>query len=119
MSKKLDPNQKAFNKVAHHLLKQGCKSLSIGTATRCMYRGANGTRCAIGALIPDRLYSQSMEDSTPHEEIVGNALATLGYTDISFNCALQRIHDDNEPKNWRQALKEFAHKYKLVWPEGL
>ena len=115
---KFSPNQKTFNKVARHLLKQNCKSIMPNTSV-CAYRGENKTRCAIGALIPDRLYSMDLENSTPFCENVRAILSGLGYKDVEFNCSLQKIHDNNDPKNWRVALEEFAEENNLVWPKGL
>lgn len=116
--KKLSANQKAFNKAARHLLKQNCKSMLPNTSI-CAYRGANKTRCAIGALIPDRLYDKSMESSTPYGAKVYDTLASLGYNDIEFNVSLQRVHDNKAPEKWRKALEEFAEERGLVWPKGL
>ena len=45
--------QAAFNKVARHLLRQNAKSTNKDG--ECLYRGPNGLRCAVGALIPRRV----------------------------------------------------------------
>ena len=47
-----------FDKVRDHLLAQNAKSLTYGS---CLYRGPDGTKCAVGCLIPDDLYSSQME----------------------------------------------------------
>ena len=52
--------QQIFNKVATHLLKQNKRSIDKGTDV-CLYRGPNGTKCAVGVLIPDSLYLKTME----------------------------------------------------------
>lgn len=46
--------QEIFNKVVLHLNKQGVKS--VNEDGRCMYRGDNGTMCAVGCLIHDNVY---------------------------------------------------------------
>ena len=51
--------QNIFTSVVHHLQKQGVRSLDNGDA--CAYRGERGRKCAIGAIIPDRLYHEHME----------------------------------------------------------
>jgi hypothetical protein len=56
--------QKIFKKVAIHLLTQGKKSqrkLRFHRNTVCAYRGYNNLKCAIGCLIPDKLYSSDLE----------------------------------------------------------
>src|SRR5882757_207798 len=58
-------NQEAFDIAVLHLLNQahGCMS-SGGTG---QYRGTKGGKSGLGALIPDRLYSSSMEGKTIHQ----------------------------------------------------
>ena len=52
--------QEIFDTIAVHLLKQGVRSVnSYGV---CLYRGPNGLRCAISALIPDELYMPEIEN---------------------------------------------------------
>lgn len=53
-------NQVIFDKVAKHLLTQ--KVQCANSAGNCMYRGPNGLKCAVGALIPDEEYSPLMDD---------------------------------------------------------
>lgn len=51
--------QKLFNRIAEHLRTQGRPALDeFGD---CVYRGPNGLRCAIGAVIPDYKYRRSFE----------------------------------------------------------
>jgi hypothetical protein len=55
-------NQEAFDTAILHLLNQayGC----VSSSGKSQYRGTHGGKNAIGALIPDRLYSNSMEGKT-------------------------------------------------------
>lgn len=46
--------QEIFDKVVNHLRKQGHRSLSEDG--RCLYRGSNGDKCAIGCIISDEDY---------------------------------------------------------------
>ena len=64
-------NQEAFDTAVLHLLNQAhiCKS-SSGMGR---YRGLTGGKNAIGALIPDRLYWNSMEGKTVQQLLVTNA----------------------------------------------
>jgi len=61
-------NQEAFDIAVLHLLNQahGCMSSS----GRGQYRGTRGGKNAIGALIPDRLYWNSMEGKTVQQMLV-------------------------------------------------
>lgn len=53
--------QETFDMVLEHLAKQGGPAVNEKGLRSCLYRGANGTKCAIGALIPDELYHQNVE----------------------------------------------------------
>jgi hypothetical protein len=55
-------NQGAFDTALLHLLNQGHRSVS--SAGRSQLRAPRGGKSAIGALIPDRLYLNSMEGKT-------------------------------------------------------
>lgn len=47
--------QQIFNKVAKHLATQQVQSRGRAGG-KCMYRGRNGTSCAVGCLIPEQSY---------------------------------------------------------------
>ena len=51
--------QEIFDTVLTHLREQGEAATSAGGS--CRYRGANGTACAVGCLIPDELYDPLIE----------------------------------------------------------
>lgn len=53
--------QKVVSKMADHLASQRRKSSTAGN--NCLYRAPDGCRCAVGALIPDDVYTIDMEDS--------------------------------------------------------
>jgi hypothetical protein len=55
-------NQGAFDTALLHLLIQGHRSVS--SSGHSQLRGSGGGKSAIGALIPDRLYGNSMEGKT-------------------------------------------------------
>ena len=44
--------------MVEHLRQQG--KPSVGPNGACLYRGPDGTKCAIGALIPDECYNESL-----------------------------------------------------------
>lgn len=51
--------QEVFDKVVNHLYTQGRPAKEDGKS--CRYRGPNGTKCAVGCLIPDDEYRPIME----------------------------------------------------------
>lgn len=51
--------QEIFDTVARHLFKQGKQS--VGEDGCCKYRGQDGLKCAVGALISDGDYRPEME----------------------------------------------------------
>jgi hypothetical protein len=62
-------DQEIFDTVAKHLIAQGKQSLLPQVAgdseyNGCAYRGENGTKCAIGCLIPDELYNPIIENTS-------------------------------------------------------
>lgn len=51
-------------KVIGHLREQGVRATTPDNgfdAPACQYRGANGTKCAVGFLIPDEIYEADLE----------------------------------------------------------
>src|SRR6185437_12315871 len=58
-------NQGAFDTALLHLLIQGHRSVS--SSRRSQLRGPRVGKSAIGALIPDRLYGNSMEGKTSQQ----------------------------------------------------
>lgn len=116
MSRRLSPNQKLFNKVVRHLRKQGEKS--IDSNGYCVYRGPRKLRCAIGAVIPNRLYRPEMEHKSVHSNIISNCLRTLGYDTYltHFLIDMQDIHDLCHPSEWEVKFQEYAQKYHLTIP---
>jgi hypothetical protein len=63
--------QEIYDTVAKHLFAQGVRSRGKKPGsedTGCLYRGPEGTKCAVGVLMSDEVYDPEME---------GNALALL------------------------------------------
>ena len=106
--------QRIFNKAARHLLKQNKKSEDF-LSRRCMYRGPNGLKCAVGCLIPDSKYVPNMEDKTVYMLINMN-LAPLYFTEhFELLRNLQKIHDTCDVNAWRDSLQNLATMNKLKW----
>ena len=102
-----------FDKVKNHLLAQGKRSTKIDPTVEispCAYRGTDGLKCAIGCLIPDKLYFASLEGNDvqqlayEHPEVFPNIEFTPEI--ISMLYELQIIHDSEDPEIWEAALNQ-------------
>lgn len=112
--------QTAFNIVKNHLLTQMTKSMGKNNFgdTQCLYRGPNGTKCAIGALITDEEYKR-IEDKEFQSYgvyvLFSLQLESLKELDSDFLGELQIIHDEYEVTSWKNQLEIFAEKYNLQY----
>lgn len=116
-------DQETFDTVARHLLTQGKPAVIIGQG--CAYRGSDGTKCAVGCLIPDDKYSPAYENmaiggSGMRARELQDILREQGYDNIALLQDLQRAHDDDvssDPFDWpefvREQLAGVAMKYGL------
>lgn len=103
-----------FNKVARHLIKQGGRAMENGV---CRYRGPAGTKCAIGALIPDELYDPEIESKSianvlwqwPKiaEYLVGDVKPRNSDEEEAFRILreLQGVHDGGFNGDFKQGLR--------------
>lgn len=113
-------NQEFFDKTMEHLRKQVVQSR--GEASCCLYRGPNGTSCAIGCHIPDELYEPEMESRG-----VGNLTTYFPEVGALFNgvnsCLLlemQTLHDvwlDRSVEHMEGRAKEIASAYALTYKD--
>jgi hypothetical protein len=56
--------QEIYDKIVDHFVVQmNPRSIKTGTHS-CMYRGAEGAKCAFGLFIPDEVYDPKMENET-------------------------------------------------------
>lgn len=115
-------HQEVYERVAKHLIAQGERAMTIGI---CSYRDKNNKRCAIGYLIPDEKYTESIEGvgvtaisnmSLAKADKLKSILLELGLDDFPFLSDLQLIHDGYKPVEWPRELTRFALKYKLKVP---
>jgi hypothetical protein len=107
-------NQEAFDKAAVHLIRQGRKSETENHhgGAACRYRGPNGLMCAIGVLIPDWAYEPSIEGVSV-DCLNGSALDALDGADREFLYVLQRLHDNDDARDWRARLGRFARRHSI------
>lgn len=101
--------QEAFDIASVGLLTQ--KYPSQNSSGECLYRGPRGRKCAVGFLIPDELYTRSLEGKGL--EFVREQIPELCKLPYDFLDCLQHIHDTMYPHGWREHLQNFAHDYKL------
>lgn len=99
-------HQETFDTVAVHLLTQNKQSLDPKTGT-CLYRGPNGLKCAVGALIPDDKYHRSLEGHSAGAGKVAEILESLGHSTRLCD-RLQGVHDGWTPYHWPLMLREIA-----------
>lgn len=110
--------QKIFEKIIKHLIKQKVRSYDycdIG----CVYRGPNGTKCAVGCLLTDKIYRSDMEGNNIRGviSIYKYYLPKYIIDNEDFLSDIQFLHD--EKINWnknglkRLVIKDFAKRHNL------
>lgn len=101
--------QEAFDKALAHLRQQGRPAMNVAL---CAYRSDDGGKCAIGALIPDDMYSMVMEGKPAHLllEHCPELHTVLAPKDGSFYRAMQAAMHDNIPVNQHKDFREELEK---------
>lgn len=114
--------QEIYDTVKAHLKAQGRKSADNGA---CLYRGPDGTKCAIGALITDENYHgglerQNVRDLEVRETLIRSGVVTndSGHRQWALNKwalldALQQVHDGYEVWEWPNKLIHVAVRFNL------
>lgn len=118
-----------FRKVTNHLMNQKeasflpCVDEETGeeiASDECAYRGHNGTSCAVGCLIDDEFYSESLEhgilEETNYELIKALALSlAISESQVKEHIPilrnLQQIHDRIDPDKWEDAFVMLGKMY--------
>lgn len=112
--------QEAFHRVYRHLLTQGHRATRYSKTNyvSCVYRGEDGSRCAIGALIPDELYKPELEGLGVLEIMQGNQEIVALFEDVPHLLLerLQELHDHVPAHLWKEGLEEIADDYGLKVP---
>lgn len=115
--------QELFNKAYIGLDGQGFKRSFDIDKGRCMYRGPDGRKCAIGHAIPDELYDPIMEEGMPGSGF-GILLGLMGFAVFGdferheFANNLQSAHDCADcPEDMKHRLQNFAKNYGLTIPK--
>lgn len=81
--------QQVFDTVVAHLRKQGKQA--VNNDSKCVLRAPDGSKCAVGCLIPDNQYDPSFE-SHPLEAVVV-LVPRLRKMSVALLCDLQDAHD--------------------------
>lgn len=121
--------QEIFDKVVHHLHKQGKPALLFTNSAEghCAYRGDDGSTCAVGCLIADEFYEPIFEGGGAGRADIQRAVeASLGrqltYLDMKLLGALQSAHDLHLRHGWAsfcRSLNGIIFNLGLTWPEDV
>lgn len=104
--------QHTFDKVTTHLRQQNVQC--VDDKGNCLYRGPNGLKCAVGALIPDNMYSPDFEGQACDWHRIACVLEQLGH-DVELCTRLQRVHDWEYVEDWETVLAEVATEHGLTF----
>lgn len=74
---------------------------------------AQGTKCAVGCLIPDDIYSVAMEGWGVHELIIGWPALSWFKKHEDLLASLQYVHDGMTEDKWPAALRDVVQQYGL------
>lgn len=102
--------QEVFNFVAKHLLTQNKRAFNHG----CRYKickDGKVLKCAAGCLIPDNIYSSSMEGSTWSG--LTTAFPQFSSQHNELIRRLQIVHDSSSVENWSSELEQLSIKLNL------
>ena len=82
---------------------------------QCLYRAPDGRKCAIGALIPDNIYSPLMEHKSVDGLATSFPIIKRFFRGIDFELLfeLQVIHDKYGPNTWEKELADTAKTFHL------
>lgn len=111
--------QELFNRAYLGLKSQDFKLSRDCNAWDPLYRGPDGTRCAIGWLIPDEKYELSFESSPIDRNFrIFNCLNLKNTKEnIEFVQKLQNCHDEaSDSEDMIMKLENFGKSYGLTIP---
>ena len=109
----------AFNWVTDHLIKQDVQSKD--NTGGCLYRGPDGTACAVGCLISDKDYVGSFETTCADDDHIIEAVSSsnpnwkITPTQHHMLLVLQYVHDNHTPYTWQY---DFDSLRMVLFPDG-
>jgi hypothetical protein len=113
-------NQEVFDTVIAHLRQQGVRAVGTCNAgPTCAYRGQNGTKCAVGVLLPDALYDPRMEgfDIEMLYEDFPKVIEHFSNVNMALLRELQCVHDNYLPDEASEITANFERQAQLVAAE--
>jgi hypothetical protein len=89
--------QEIFDTVATHLFTQGKKAVNYKGS--CVYRAGDGSKCAVGVLIPDDHYNVKMETGGIHTLLAyhSDEIPSFFKSNKDLLVDLQHVHDEAYP----------------------
>ena len=103
--------QEIFDIVVAHARTMDKKSTRCRPEPVCAYRGEQGRKCFVGALIPDEEYDVSMEG--PISMLAPVEMPYLSDKSYRLLIELQGIHDLTPMNKWEEGLKDVAEEFGL------
>jgi hypothetical protein len=98
--------REVFDIVKNHLLTQNKRS--VDEYGRCMYRAPDGSKCAIGCLIPDERYKPELEKLAAYSnEVLASLEGVLSDEESGWGMflnSLQSVHDNYHVHDWSRQL---------------
>lgn len=115
--KQMNKAQELFDRSVKGLINQKFVRSADGSG-HCMYRGPNGTKCAIGHLIEDSEYVKEMEGKSFYALIIRYGDSIKAMENLSDNekyllYDLQTVHDCFVPLDWMGEWGRIAPRYNL------
>jgi len=110
--------QSAFDLICNRFAVQKVRShdpaVTEAEGNGCLYRGPDGTKCAVGHLIADADYLPVMEGRGVNSDEVRGVLKSDEDDFLRFLVDVQVSHDGSDsPEKLRKNLRVDAHRYDL------
>ena len=104
--------EEIYNKVSKHLLSMKKQSRNSITH-KCVYRGPNGSKCAVGCLIKDIFYSKYLEDkginhTSVYQAVIKSIGRPLSRDEKYILVKLQNLHDTTHYWNKDSGLNKYG-----------
>ena len=110
-------DQEAFDKMVRHMRLQGEKCTD--ETGNCVYRGLDGMKCAVGAIIPDTEYRWEFDNSIESSQIenIIDQIPSLRDVDLDILMEMQYIHDSLPNDRWEANFESIAKSHGLEMPK--
>lgn len=98
-----------LEKAITHVIKQG-KASKNPESSICQYRSKCGLMCAVGALIPDELYSEEFEGRSVHDREIRDIMSSVAGRELSFE-EIENLNRVQKSHDNASHLKEFVEAF--------